>query len=154
MSIHSPERGKKKRKKNAQICTHALTQNISKLPSMWLMASGETDAVVLHARSFTEGSQSHGVDQLHTLHGDSITSCSLDAADWNPLLKQRLCAVTSATLLDATGTTGGNTAPLSAETLSPQRTQNCSVLAFKWLQIQSNCNNFYFFISLNLPNVE
>lgn len=32
------------------------------------------------------GSQSHTADRLRTLHGDSITSCSLDAAHENPLL--------------------------------------------------------------------
>lgn len=58
--------------------------------------------LVLHG-----GSQSHGVDRLHTLHGDSITSCSLDAAAENPLLKQRLCVFSA--LLDARGTSGGNT---------------------------------------------
>lgn len=74
------------------------------------------------------GSQSHTVDRLRTLHGDSITSCSLDAAHENPLLHGRLCALTSATLLDSAGTSGVNTAPLSAETsLRVQAARVCGI---------------------------
>lgn len=88
------------------------------------------------------GSQSHRVDWLHTLHGDSITSCSLDAAlEESLLLKQTLCAFTSATLLDEAGTSGGITLPLSAEA-SPRRKRICTVCVFKWLQIRPDCNDF------------
>lgn len=104
--------------------------------------------LVLHG-----GSQSHRVDRLHTLHGDSITSCSLDAADENPLLKQRLCALTSATLLDTAGTSGGNTAPLSEETLAPREHISAAHVCLSGFRFSQTANNFSFF-AFNLPNVE
>lgn len=93
MSIHSPERRRKKRKrKKTQADMHTCI-NPKHLEAAVNMINGlrrgkrrRPARPVLHG-----GSQSHRVGRLHTLHGDLITSCSLDAADESLLLKQRLC---------------------------------------------------------------
>lgn len=130
MSIHSPEQGEKKGKKYTHMHTCINPKHLEAAVNMIDLQRGKRRLParpVLHG-----GSQSHTTDRLHTLHGDSITSCSLDAAHENPLQHGRLSALTSATLLDSAGTSGVNTAPLSAETPSPrpvraQATRVCGI---------------------------
>lgn len=83
MSIHSPEQGKKKEKKHTDMHTCINPKHLEAAVNMIDLQRGKRRLParpVLHG-----GSQSHTVDRLHTLHGDSITSCSLDAAHENPL---------------------------------------------------------------------
>lgn len=77
------------------------------------------------------GSQSHRVDPLHTLHGDSITSCSLDAADENPPAEtETVCSH----LGHPAGRHGNYRWRECWDLLSPRRTQISNASVFKWLR--------------------
>lgn len=111
MSIFLPERrGKKGGKKHADMHKCINPKHLEAPVNMINGLRGEERRRparrVLHG-----GSRLHRVDRLHTLHGDSITSCSLDVGAENAGLKHRLCEFTPAALLDATGTSGRNCFP-------------------------------------------